>query len=138
MRKDRNQLPLWQRQRLDNIGRAQLMKERFPSVNRISIEIHEKPEEELGGGPRTVPRSYRSDDRAYFHFPCRYENSDNCSRGGLDLEGEIIELVRNRQSTISKSTHCEGKHGGETRPGNSRCMLPIEYSIIVEYSSFAD
>ncbi len=106
------------------------MRERFPRVEELSIELRFK---EPSGKPYQSPhkRIFVPEMQAYFEFQCPMPH---CTGGGFDLSADIPKLVTSGKALSRDTRLCQGRRAHTDAPGG-RCLVELSYEVAVVSTS---
>jgi hypothetical protein len=133
MSRQKNQLPIWEQQRTERLTLCPSVADEYPTVERVALDTVTAPTGPVDGSPKEKLTTFLPSQKAWFFQKCTFEKSGNCSRGGFDLSDVVRRMVSQNLEYLEGELICRGKHGGETRPGNSPCLLKLRYKITVNY-----
>ena len=114
--------------RWEEYRRSPLLKERYPQVSSIAVEMDFK-NPDWGGDPDSKKESYSQESKAFFKIDCPHVE---CISGGFDLSNAISTLISSKSDRAEGSIVCQGWQDKE-RINKHRCLLELKYTIIVNY-----
>jgi hypothetical protein len=120
----RNQRERWLRAYTD----AQSMRERFPEVERLVLDMTFI--DPTGAGRYSAQmRELAASAKAFFAFACP---RTLCLDGGFDLDTHIVNLIRGHRAESNGVLKCGGwVH--PSRTDNTRCLLQVHYRLEAVY-----
>ena len=100
------------------------LSELYPDVRRVTLFVAFE-EADAESEPNYQQIILTADTEAIFRLECL---RDTCAGGGFDFTPVVDEMVKNKESRIHGKLACEGTLGS----GGHRCLLKVEYRIIVD------
>jgi hypothetical protein len=103
--------------------------EAFPELKEFTLHIRE--EDQFGWEKPYTERLFNLRTPPPPHFPC---SNPFCERGGLSLEGIILDIVFNKTTNFEKRIKCPGDHGSpQGRRKGKSCHHTLLITISAEY-----
>lgn len=112
----------------DEYHRSPLLKEKYPKVSSISVEMNFKDSDGMGD-PKPDKKEFSRESNAFFKIECPYRE---CVSGGFDFSSDIDKLVTSGLDKLDGSITCQGWQDKE-RIGRHHCFLKLNYTISVKY-----
>jgi len=113
-------------ERMDQLRRdratAQLLREAFPTVQQLRIEL--KFEGPNSNAPTPQSHVLHPPARAFFEFPCAYWDCD----GQFDLTDAVKAALVGATHRAEGVLECRGSRGGD-RASRHRCLLRLVYEV---------
>ena len=113
-------------ERMDQLRRdratAQLLREAFPTVQQLRIEL--KFEGPSSNAPTPQLHVLHPPARAFFEFPCAYWDCD----GQFDLSGAVKVACGDARHRAEGVLECRGSRGGDRTSGRP-CLLRLVYGV---------
>lgn len=116
--------------RLEAYHRSPLLKEKYPQVTDIMVEMKFKDPDE-GSNPESKQEKYSQESKAFFEIDCPYAE---CISGGFDLSLAIDKLVTSRLNKLNGTITCQGWQDKERR-NKHHCFLELNYTICANYKN---
>ena len=120
----------WRRERRDRERVAARIRNRFPQVREITLDLTFTDHDQQVAPSQATPR-YSGDDPAFFEIDCPMRE---CVSGGFDLTEAVTAMLSNRQAVASGTVVCQGWQD-EERDGQNRCRCTMAYTVRATYAS---
>ncbi|MCK4913426.1 MAG: hypothetical protein KAS69_02370 [Planctomycetes bacterium] len=114
----------------DGYRRAPLLKEKYPKVTNISVEMSFKDNDERSN-PKPQQVEFSQESKAFFKIECPCHE---CVSGGFDFSSAINELVTSHLDKLDGTITCQGWQDKE-RINKHRCFLKLNYTIFARYKN---
>lgn len=110
-------------------GWAKPLKERYPQVSSIKIDVHFKDADVWPGDPDPKVLNFAPEQKAFFLMRCPYRE---CVRGGFDFSSGVQEAINSPSFSSEGRVTCDGWQD-EQRINRHRCSLAASYKVSVEH-----
>ncbi len=113
-------------------AQAQLLRDRFPSIEQLVAEVTFMDSKRLGHYSAQMHR-FSPAAKAFFAIPCP---RTLCLEGGFDLDALIERLIAAGKTAGAGTLECGGRIGG-ARSQDTSCCLRLSYQVRAEYYAAA-
>jgi len=112
-------------------GRSPLLKEQYPEVTDLIVEMSFKKYDNWGSNPEPRQEKYSQESKAFFKIACPHRE---CVSGGFDFSSAIDELVTSHLDKLDGTMTCQGWQDKE-RINKNHCFLKLDYTISAKYNN---